>query len=234
MLKIAICDDEKAFCDILHEKLTAEAERLEENFMLHTYTSTEQLYKSGIKFDVIFLDVKMPSQNGLQFAQELRSQKNDCCIVFVSSFPKYVFDAFPLRAEDFLCKPIDEARLNSVLIRIIEKKKADDKNCLFIKTNQWCRSVKFQSIFYCEVINRIIYIHTADEVIEYYGRLEHLGSELDSRFYRCHRSYFVNLEHIVTYSNGEIILDNSAHIPVSRLRQKEFMENMLQYMKRRK
>lgn len=37
----------------------------------------------------------------------------------------------------------------------------------------------------------------------------------------------------MSYSNGEIVLENSEHIPVSRLRQKEFMGYMLQYMKRR-
>lgn len=233
MLKIAICDDEKVFCELLYKKVMTGLDGMEESFTLHTYTSTDELRKTGIPFDVIFLDIKMPTQDGLQFAQELRLQGEDTSIVFVSSFPEYVFDAFPLKVEDFLCKPLNDMKLNSVLLRIIQKKRADDKNCLFIQTNQWCKSVKLHSIFYCEVINRIIYIHTAHEVISYYGKIEDLGNQLDARFYRCHRSYFVNLDHITTYSNGEIILENSEHIPVSRLRQKEFMGNMLQYMKRR-
>lgn len=53
MLKIAICDDEKIFCDLLQEKVINASEN---------------------PFDVIFLDIKMPTQDGLEFAQELRLQ----------------------------------------------------------------------------------------------------------------------------------------------------------------
>lgn len=232
MLKIAICDDEKIFCDLLQEKVINALDDINETFTLHTYTNTDDLRRSENPFDVIFLDIKMPTQDGLEFAEELRLQGNDSSIIFISSFPEYVFDVFRLEAEDFLCKPIDEIKLHSVLLRIIQKKRADDKNCLFIQTNHWSKSIKLQSIFYCEVINRIIYIHTAHEVINYYGKIEDLGNQLDSRFYRCHRSYFVNLDFVMSYSNGEIVLENSEHIPVSRLRQKEFMGYMLQYMKR--
>ncbi len=233
MLKIAICDDEKIFCDILDEKITKVLNCMEETFVLKVYTNTEDLRKSELPFDVIFLDIKMPNQTGLQFAQEMRCKGNESSVIFISAFPEFVFDAFPLGAEDFLCKPIDETKLHAVLLRMIEKKRTLDTNTLWIQTNQWCKSIKLQSIFYCEVINRIIYIHTKHEVLHYYGKMEDLSNHLDDRFYRCHRSYFVNLDFVMTYANGEIILENLEHIPVSRLRQKEFMQYMLQYMKRR-
>ncbi len=233
MLKIAICDDEEVFCQLLQEKVIAVLNKMKIAFDLHISTSADALQASGLLFDVIFLDVRMPGQGGLQLAQELREQGDACSIVFVSSFPEYVFDVFPYDAEDFLCKPIDETKLKAVLLRIIEKKRNEDKGCLVIQTNQWCRSIRLRSIFYCEVINRIIYIHTAQEVIDFYGKIEELGKQLDTRFYRCHRSYFVNLDFVTAYSNGEIVLENAEHIPVSRLRQKEFMGYMLQHMKRR-
>lgn len=232
MLNIVICDDEAVFCDLLQEKVTQILTAMQEPFTLQTYTKTADLQQANQRFDIIFLDIQMPVQNGLEFAKALRLQGNESAIVFISAFAEYVFDVFSLHAEDFLCKPIDDGKLYAVLDRMIAKKKAEDKKCLFIQTNQWCKSIKLQSICYCEVINRILYVHTTKEVFQYYGKIADLGKQLDARFYQCHRSYFVNLDFVVTYTNGEIVLEDGTHIPVSRLRQKAFMGYMLLHMKR--
>ncbi len=233
MLRIAICDDEKLFCALLQEKVAAALAHMNEAFILQTYTSTYDLQRAAFPFDILFLDIKMPVQDGLQYAKALRAEGNDCSIVFISSYPAFVFDAFPLDAADFLCKPIDDTRLHAVLQRILQKQHTEDSSSLFIQTNQWCRSIKLLSIVYCEVINRTIYLHTTREVVHYYGKLEDLEKQLDSRFYRCHRSYLVNLDFVTSYADGEIQLENAESIPVSRSRKKEFMKYMLQYMKRR-
>lgn len=233
MLRIAICDDEIPFCALLQEKVSAILAHMSEAFTLQTYTSTYDLQCAALPFDVLFLDIKMPIQDGLQYAKVLRAEGNDCAIVFVSAYPTFVFDAFPLEASDFLCKPIDNAKLRAVLLRILQKQHTEDNSSLLIQTNQWCKSIKLSSIVYCEVINRTIYLHTTREVIQYYGKLTDLEKQLDARFYRCHRSYLVNLDFVTSYADGEIRLDNAERVPVSRSRKKEFMKYMLQYMKRR-
>jgi len=46
----------------------------------------------------------------------------------------------------------------------------------------WCKSVKLDDIYYCEVINRKIYLYTKGGVIEYYCKLEDIEKQLDYRF----------------------------------------------------
>lgn len=231
MLRIAICDDEKIFCDYLREKLTAILKGMRENYILECYESIADFRRAEAAFDILFLDVQMMDGNGIQLAKEYKKKNETCAMIFISSFPEFVFEVFSLEAVDYLCKPVLEDKLKKALERALKKVERNGKKSLFIQTLHWCKSVRFQSILYCEVIDRKLYLHTLQEVIVYYGKIDELEKQLDSRFFRCHRSYIVNLDYLIAYANGQITLKNQECIPVSRLRQKEFMQVMLHYMK---
>ena len=90
----------------------------------------------------------------------------------------------------------------------------------------------YDYLVFCEVIDRKIYLNLASgDVVDYYERIENLEAKLDKHFYRCHRSYLINLKHLKGYKNGTACMDNGKKIPVSRLRSKEFSGVVLQYMK---
>ncbi len=89
-----------------------------------------------------------------------------------------------------------------------------------------------KDIVFCEIIDRKIYLNlTSSEVIDYYEKIENLETKLDHCFFRCHRSYLINLKHLKGYKNGTAYMDNGREIPVSRLRGKTFSSVVLQYMK---
>lgn len=230
MLSIAVCDDEKEFNEMLLEKLLPIMESLEHPYKVSCFTGTEDLQQSGLNFDIIFLDIRMPGVNGIDFAKELRAAGISSALIFITAFQEYVFDVFELEAVDYLCKPIDSIRLGRAVRRAVNKVGENRERCLFIQTRNWCKSIKMDTILFCEVINRKIYLHTTNEVIDYYGRLEELIPQLDERFYRCHRSYLINLNHLSMYSDGQVFLTNGEHVPVSKLRQKEFMEIMMKFL----
>ena len=90
----------------------------------------------------------------------------------------------------------------------------------------------FRSIVFCEIIDRKIYLNlVSDEVLDYYERIENLETKLGGHFFRCHRSYLINLKHLKGYKNGTAYMDNGKEVPVSRLRSKEFSSVVLRYMK---
>ena len=94
------------------------------------------------------------------------------------------------------------------------------------------RIIQKEDIVFCEIIDRKIYLNLASgEVVDYYERIENLETKLDSRFFRCHRSFLINLGHLRGYKNGTAYMDNGREIPVSRLRGKEFSSVILEYMK---
>lgn len=95
--------------------------------------------------------------------------------------------------------------------------------------------ISFDDIIFCEIIDRKIYLHLkSGEVIDYYDRIENLETKLDGRFFKCHRSYLINLSYLKSYKNGMAYMINDQTIPVSRLRSKEFSSVVLKYMKERR
>lgn len=109
-----------------------------------------------------------------------------------------------------------------------------------------------EQILYLEVLDRKIYLHTSEETVPFYGKLEdlepapapgyaapamHVFSQaaaapaLPGTFFRCHRSYIVNLRHVQYYNKNEIRLDNEDRIPLSKRRYKSFGLAFMHYLK---
>lgn len=92
--------------------------------------------------------------------------------------------------------------------------------------------ISFEEIVFAEVIDRKVYLHlVSSEVVDFYDKIENLEERLDSRFFRCHRSFLINLKYLKSYKNGVAYMENGKEIPISRLRSKAFSEVILQYMK---
>lgn len=230
MIQIAICDDESVMCRLLEEKLISLLKTHQTAYSVTCYTSSSELLMAPVAYDLIFLDIQMPGFDGMETAKQLRERLPEAAFIFVTVLKDYMPEAFQVEASDYLIKPVEDARLSLTLDRVLKKLKRKREPHLFIRTLNQCRSIAFGSIFYCEVINRKLYLHTQDGLIEYYGKMDALEKQLDSRFFRCHRSYLVNLDYLKAYTNGQILLQDESCIPVSRLRHGEFMNVMLQYM----
>lgn len=233
MIKIAICDDEKTACELLNQKVTAYMEDWKEHCETECFFSAAELMQTSCAYDLFFLDIQMPEQDGITLAKRIRGKGDPGLIIFITALAEHVYDAFEVEALDYICKPIDEDRLQKALSRAVIKIREKENKSLLIQTMTWCKSVKLDDIYYCEVINRKLYLHTKNGVIEYYGKLEDVEKQLDYRFVRCHRSYLVNLDYLQEYSSGEITLENGEHVPASRLRHQEFMDAMMLYMKKK-
>ena len=92
--------------------------------------------------------------------------------------------------------------------------------------------VPFAELVCCEVQGRRLYLRRADgTVLEDRGRLEELERRLDGRFFKCHRSYLVNLDHVRGCQDGQVRLTGGALVPVSRLRRQELTQALLRHMR---
>lgn len=233
MIKIAICDDEKEACEALRDKIFHYMQEKKEHFEIECFFSASTLLQTSCTYDMLLLDIQMPEQDGLTLARKIRANDSHSIIIFITALTEYVYDAFEVEAFDYICKPVADMRLHKVLDRALNKLSTNENKSLLIQTINWCKAVKLDDIYFCEVINRKIYLHTKSGVIAYYSKLEDIEKKLDSRFFRCHRSYLVNLDYLLEYTNGQIILENGENVPTSRLRHQDFMDAMMLYMKRK-
>jgi two-component system LytT family response regulator len=67
--------------------------------------------------DVMFLDIRMPGEDGLGLARELARQPEPPLVIFVTAFSAHAVDAFDVHALDYLLKPLNDARLAQAVER---------------------------------------------------------------------------------------------------------------------
>lgn len=190
--------------------------------------------ESDCAFDLIFLDIQMEQPDGMEIARMLRQQNNQSLLIFVTVLKEYVFDAFEVEAFDYLTKPLDHGRFWRTMDRVMRVLEQQAAKSIVIQRGTSCEVLLLSQIVYCEVQGRKIYIHQSDgRIIDYYDKLEDFERRVDGRFFKCHRSYLVNLDYVRGCNAGQVILSGEDRIPVSRLRERDLTQALLHYMKER-
>ncbi len=236
MITFAICDDEPLIAQELAGRLAeCMEERAMTDYSVSCFPDGCALLEAVGSFDVIFLDIQMRQPDGMETAKLLRQRGDHSLLVFVTVLKELVFDAFQVEAYDYLLKPLDSARFRQTMDRVLrslEQRAAED---IVIPRGTGCEVVLLADLVYCEVLGRKIYLHKSDgAVIDYYDKLEALERRVDGRFFKCHRSFLVNLDYVRGCQDGQVLLSQGERIPVSRLRERELTRALLRYMKERK
>ena len=232
MIHIAICDDEKHMVDHIKALVSDFFRKKNREIHLRTFLSGKELLSYNGQIDILFLDVQMKGMDGMETARKLRADQFRGILIFITVLKEMVFQSFEVQAYDYLVKPVDEKQFEKTMERLYVSMQNTGEDSLLVQKGYEGRIILKDEIVFCEVIDRKIYLNLASgEVVDYYERIENLETKLGSHFFRCHRSYLINLKHLKGYKNGTACMDNGKEVPVSRLRSKEFSGIVLQYMK---
>ena len=232
MIRIAICDDEKHMSDHIRAMASDFFRKKNREICLRTFSSGEELLSYDGQIDILFLDIQMKGMDGIETARKLRDSKFRGFLIFITVLKEMVFQSFEVQAYDYLVKPVEEKQFEKTMERLYTSMQNASEDSLLVQKGYEGRIIREEEIVFCEIIDRKIYLNLASgEVVDYYERIENLETKLGSHFFRCHRSYLINLKHLKGYKNGTACMDNGKEVPVSRLRSKEFSSVVLQYMK---
>ncbi|WP_413283814.1 two-component system response regulator BtsR [Vibrio sp. MA40-2] len=228
MLTALIIDDEQLAREELIE-LLGETKAIK--VIAQASNAIEGLKKiNTLKPDVIFLDIQMPQITGIELLAMLDPDTMPK-VVFVTAFDQYAVQAFEDNAFDYLLKPIDTARLDKTVCRLIKQHNKDNKHqdLSFI-------APKSLEQIPCIGLNRImiiptknvecafsdisgVHIRSSSQTATSQLTLKVLEEKTD--LLRCHRQYLVNtktIKEIKLLENGlaEIVTLSEYCIPVSR------------------
>ena len=232
MIRIAICDDEKHMSDHIRAMASDFFRKKNREIQLRTFSSGEELLSYDGQIDILFLDIQMKGMDGIETARKLRAFKFRGFLIFITVLKEMVFQSFEVQAYDYLVKPVEEKQFEKTMERLYASMQNAGEDSLLVQKGYEGRIIREEEIIFCEIIDRKIYLNLASgEVVDYYERIENLETKLGSHFFRCHRSYLINLKHLKGYKNGTACMDNGKEVPVARLRSKEFSGVVLQYMK---
>ena len=222
MLKIAVCDDEKNICDYIEKRITDYLARVDEDAEISVFYDSAPLLEASKKsneFDIIFLDIKMKTINGVDCAKLLRENDVNSLIVFVTSSAEYVFSGYEVKAFRYILKTDLVNAFDRIFGECLTELKKNIDKVFPLKTTSVVKNIPLNDILYFESNKRVLIVHTKGEDHSFYGKLDDIEEGLQNdNFIRIHQSFLVNALKIKSVSKTEVTLKNGDVLPVSKSR----------------
>lgn len=231
MLRIALCDDEENARDALRIQLEKWMDESEDEIVYefsNGRTCVNWLTAHPGEVDLLFLDVEMGKENGLDAAKKIRTVNRNLLIVFVTGYTDYVFDGYQVNALDYLIKPVSPEKLKEVLLRAKELLTPPADRFFVLKNADGAYRLPWDEILYFCSDRRYIHLVTAVKTYTFYGKLNDIEKQVRNNFVRIHQRYLVNSDNVTFVGSDFVTVDNPAceKLPVSRAYKKEACEKL--------
>ena len=231
MLNIAVVDDTQSDADTLLGYLSRFESENNLKFKIERFNDGMAFvseYKP--RFDVIFMDIKMPLLNGMQTAKKIREVDDHVAIIFYTQMVKFAVAGYSVNALDFLVKPAQYSEFEKKMKKAVRYVSRNAKECLMISTSDGVIKLIADDVLYVEKEGNNLVYHTVDgtysERVNLYakeGQLERLG------FAKCRSGCMVNLRHVSKCTSSGVTVGD-VEIPISRSKQKIFMNKVLFFL----
>ncbi|OJW82373.1 MAG: hypothetical protein BGO69_17455 [Bacteroidetes bacterium 46-16] len=230
-IRCIIIDDEPKAIDVLFERLKLLFPNIQ---VIGRYTD----WKKGLEalrttpVDLLFLDVSMPEKTGVDFLKLFPAMPFQ--VIFVTAHTEFAMDAIKFSATGYVLKPIDDYELSFAINKAIEKMKdskssapvvLNSKRKIGVPNIKGIDYLNIEDILYFESVNKYTKVVTKEySIMSSYNLGEFKKIIDDAIFFQVHRSYIVNLNHVVRYeTSGSITMEDNMQIPVSKSVRNDFI-----------
>ena len=230
-MNIGVCDENLLDREIVSELLKNYFNEKGIGYSIYNYLSGADLIydiQDGKSIDVIFLDIYIGNELGINIARKLREEINfSGQIVFLTSKVDFAIEGYEVNAIGYLLKPITTEKLYMIMDRVTQKY---DVDIYRIKQRKNIITIKFEDIIYVESSNSRCILHSNKGNYTLYKRLNNIESELrDKRFLRCHQSYLVNMDYIKN-ADKQFELVNSEFVCIRQRSLKAIRQEYITYL----
>lgn len=240
MLKTAFCDDNLSTLNELNILLEQYRAEHGNNITYMAYQSPLELLtdiEKGVRFDILFLDVIMPGENGISIAREIRQYDNAVKIIFLTSSSEFAVQSYTVNAYFYQLKPIRAENFFRLMDAVTDDCKNSQQHSLVLQCKNGVSRIDLEKLEYCEVIRRTLFFHMKNgTVMESTGSLNDLCGALApyKNFLRPHRSFLINMEYVRNISQKTITMDSGAEIPIPHGKRSAIKNLYLEYAFSRK
>ena len=213
-IKIAICDDEPE----QSQYIKSIVRKWDNKINVDMFGSAEKFksaWSENEKYDILLLDIEMSGQNGIELARNLRKTDEKLIIIFITGFADYISEGYDVSALHYLMKPVKENKLFEVLDKAVKNLTQINKSFMLTIDNETHR-IPLTEIRYIEAQDHYVVIRTVSQEYKTKMNLSDIEKSLDNRFFRCQRSFIVNLKFVYKITRTFIVLDDMTEIPLSR------------------
>lgn len=229
-MRVAVCDDSSlertAVVSMIREYLASR----EIDARISEYADGETLLAGFIpgSFAIVFLDIYMEGMTGIDAARMLKVRDPACVIVFATTSLEHGPQAFDVEAFHYIVKPVDKAKLFSVLDRWYDRF-CDEKN-LTLKCGRKTVEIPLRDILYIDVLGRNCTVHTAGGSVQTAMSLAAIEESLPrDQFCRPIRYCLVAMRHVRSVQDDGIVMDDGETLPMSRLEKEKLRQSLAGY-----
>lgn len=230
MLKIAVCDDEKNVTSEIEEKIYSVSTKLnvivEVDVFFDGKTFVDYMINQNVLYDIIYIDIEMEGQNGVDTARDIRKFDKNVLLIYVTNYESFAKEVFEVSAYRFLTKPVDENLFEKYFCSAINEIKSTPKYFHY-QFNKVQYRISIDDIIYFQSDKRLTYINMGNDMRKCYEKLNSIEKILQSKgifFYRTHQSFLVNPKYVDMYMYDTMRLQDGTILSISENRRKNVSE----------
>lgn len=225
-LRCLIVDDEP----LAHGVITEYAKDIPFiNIVGNCYRATAALdFLSKQPVDLIFLDIRMPKLNGLDF---LRTLSHKPLVIITSAYEEYALSGFDLAVCDYLLKPFRLERFLKAVNRAlelhnlkkqtattseIEKIPTKNNGQISLKVDKKHILIKIDEIQYLESLGNYVKVWKNGDFLLTPRTLASFEDQLSTDFIRIHKSFMLNKKYVDYLEGNTIVLKNGQQVPIGK------------------
>ncbi|MBE6999362.1 MAG: response regulator transcription factor [Ruminococcaceae bacterium] len=217
-LKFAVVDDNEIDREYVSTLVKNWAENRNKNVKLVPFPSAEAFlfaYEDDKEWNFLLLDIEMAEMNGVDLAKTIRRENESVQMVFIRGFPDFIAEGYDVSALHYLMKPVSPEKLECVLDKGNAALQKSEKQ-LLVTFDRNTELVLLRNINYIEAQKQYVLIHTQNGEYRMKTSLGDVEEQLDEYFFKCQRSFIVNLREVLCIKPDHVILKNGEQVPISR------------------
>lgn len=224
MLSVAIVEDDSRAAEDLERCLCAYCDKNQLAYMAERFPDGASfLERYTPRYDLIFMDIKMPGMDGMTAAKQLRRMDSVTSLIFVTSMAQYAVKGYEMDVLDFIVKPVQYFSFEMKMRRAVQAISMKKGREVLVSVGGVTRVLSSSAIYYVEVMDHDLTYHTAEGPITVRGKLSAVESQLPpGSFFRCASSYLINLRHVAQMDADTVTVGGDS-LRISRGRKKELM-----------
>lgn len=228
--QVAFCDDEIFQIKLNNLFLKEIASKNGYEFEYHGFQSGKNLknYLASHHLDILFLDIDLGDETGIEVAAWVAQNYPDVITVFVTGHREFAEEAFEVEAMGYLVKPYDISKMENVLKKIMNLLENQPKEKIsteiVITDENIKKKIDCRDILYIERQQSKSMIKTQQKEYQVYETITSLCERIGESFIRVNQGEVVNLNMIKEIKGNTVYLKNGMEMSIGRTYRKEVLE----------
>jgi DNA-binding LytR/AlgR family response regulator len=224
MISCVVVDDELSSQNVI-KHFIAKTDILKLQYACFNTSEANTYLKLNPGVELLFLDINMPNQSGLEFYKSLQFPPK---VIFTTAYPQYAVEGFEVNATDYLLKPFSYDRFLDAVGKVIKSlnKKVDYPDSIIINENKSLHKVLYKDILFVEAYGDYVKVHSISKILVTNSTFKKFTGLLPDFFLRVHKSFCINSNHLQQVK-GNVIFINNHKIPIGQTYKNSIMEKLI-------